>query len=191
MRWALSLSPPLLFFPICFFQALSARFAGGKPTTMNFCYLASWAVATTAMELYLGDKYFTEPQAIVAVLFNKFCWIRFLLDFFDDIAAHQIGGACFSWFHDTCRIWALSWRWARDVFIGLLLTVPIFVATLVPGFGRLHGFVLFHTRLAKDQSNNDKSCALVTSKGLPLKNGTDGNEVQEFFQSFAPQLFST
>jgi hypothetical protein len=116
---------------------------------MCYSYFASWAVATTAIELYLGDKYFTDSRVIVAVLFNKFCWVRFLLDFFDDVAAHQIGGACFSWLHDACRIWVLSWRWARDVFIGLFLTVSIFAITMIPCFGSLHGACLFHTRLAK------------------------------------------
>jgi hypothetical protein len=190
LRWLLMVLPPFSFVLLLFLYAAVARLLGCKPQKANFCIFAALAVGMTAAEIFL-----MPPQSKkLGVVFYKYCWIRFLLEAFDGIAAHECGGCALRWLHDACRLWALSWRWARDMIMGLALTTFIYMMAVIPGFHKLQGYCLFHTKAAKEsapalQRKGTRDGGVMDSSAYSLNPDQEENEaLLNFFRNHAPQL---
>jgi hypothetical protein len=181
----LALAPPMCFTALCLIYGFCSCFFAGKSQGTRYAFLASVAVASTAVEVYLVDPSFR----CYGMLLHKFCWIRFLLEFCDGIAAHSRGGWALRWLHESCRHWALSWRWARDFLIGVCLTAFLYVLACFPGFSVCQNFCLFHANAAKDSSTKETTLDSEAHQPLTLAGHEDNNEVLlEFLRSNAPQL---
>merc|ERR1740130_1913829 len=110
--------PPLSFTVYCFF--LASLQSIGLPT-FPYSFMAFLAVAFSIIETALNLPNTFPVHA--SVLFHKYIAIRFMLEAADGIAAHRPGGCLMAIVHNACRLWALSWRWLRDYFLGLFLTL--------------------------------------------------------------------
>merc|ERR1712232_233088 len=100
----------------------------------------------------------------------------------DGVAAHQFGGCCFALVHTACRIWSLSWRWMRDGILGLLISIPCYIISIIPGSQYAHTYFLFRTRPQKAEAQD------YLATGPILGEGESDDQMRSFFKKFAPQV---
>lgn len=152
-RGLLPLLPPVSFAVLCLAIQLcdstcSTIFRIKGPPKCN-CYLLMGilAMASLAAELVLMER----RARFNSVIFHKYMCIRFLLEACDGISAHRPCGCCLAVLQNACRMWALSWRFLRDLFLGLCMWLLCLVFIAVPCFGRCHQVFLFRA-LPKEEA---------------------------------------
>eukprot|EP00927_Polykrikos_kofoidii_P034856 TRINITY_DN2947_c0_g5_i1.p1 TRINITY_DN2947_c0_g5~~TRINITY_DN2947_c0_g5_i1.p1 ORF type:complete len:1590 (-),score=233.54 TRINITY_DN2947_c0_g5_i1:233-5002(-) len=127
------------------------------------------------------------------ILLHKYMMGRWLMQIADGCRAHEVGGANLAFLQTACEMWNLSWRFARDLFIGLVLSVFCIVLAIIPGISTLHTVFLFRTLRPKKESYRPVSRGwmqpLVIDEPRSSGQGVDGNSVvRDFFDTFAPEV---
>mmetsp|Transcript_42720 Transcript_42720/g.132350 ORF Transcript_42720/g.132350 Transcript_42720/m.132350 type:complete len:119 (-) Transcript_42720:44-400(-) len=110
-----------------------------------------------------------------------------MLEAADGIAAHAVGGRLLAPLHTACRLWALSWRFLRDMALGSLLTVWCVASAALPGVARLHALFLFRTTPRKGEAQEAEATEGAEA-GEQLGEGGTDELLQNFFHTFAPQV---
>jgi len=150
-RSLLALLPPLAHMIICALAALLGRCATAPLAPIPpHVLLAALAVAGTCFEMSAIQWW---SSTAVCVLFHKYMAVRFLLEVADFIVAHRLGGCALGACHDACRLWTCSWRFLRDLFLGLVLSSACMVMALMPGLAEVHALFLFRALPQKEQAS--------------------------------------
>jgi len=181
-----SLLPPMFHMVPCLLLAPCQGRGGKGFTTPSHIWLVALMVPLTCVELGLLHWY---RSSALAVVFHKYVALRFFLEAADGVAAHRPGGCCLGYLHKACRLWTLSWRFPRDMCLGLLLSVMNIILSSVPYLGRLHSVFLFHTR-PQDEERNDIANAKdeQDSRSDSSKFGEGGSEahIRRLLRKHAP-----
>eukprot|EP00929_Paragymnodinium_shiwhaense_P061983 TRINITY_DN30951_c0_g1_i1.p1 TRINITY_DN30951_c0_g1~~TRINITY_DN30951_c0_g1_i1.p1 ORF type:complete len:1604 (-),score=362.26 TRINITY_DN30951_c0_g1_i1:181-4992(-) len=190
-----ALLPPVTHMIVCFMFALTGPV--GLLQDMRFpATMSLIAVGTTCVELSMLPHDYT----LWCVLFHKYMMVRCLMRSFDVVAAHKPGGWFFGPLHEACKQWAFSWRFLRDVFVGIVLSCPCLLFSAIPGCGQLHVFFLYRAWPKKEQKARTRADSFGQAAGVAdqlLGNlDTQGTMTEEeagrllknFFGTFAPQV---
>jgi len=103
-----------------------------------------------------AESVYTPEARDPCVMFHKYVGVRFFLEVADGILAHRPGGCMLSVLHDACNLWALSWRFLRDLLLGLLLTSCCMAMGFLPFASRLHTYFLFRTLPRQDDVHEEQ-----------------------------------
>jgi len=147
----LAWSPPLAFPALCLllgllqstglFEYLQAKCL----CECNYYMLTSiLAVGLTSFESYALYQHPTATRHL-CIWFNKYMWLRFGLEAADGFCAHRPCGCVLGAWHNSCRIFAFSWRFMRDLFLGVFLSTVCFLIACIPFISKLHTLFLFRT----------------------------------------------
>eukprot|EP00435_Cladocopium_sp_Y103_P051940 s515_g16.t1 len=142
---------------------LSIGFSCKASGRVPYILVATLAAVLTLLEIAVSAHLLTP-----AVIFHKYICLRWMLEAADGIAAHPAVKALLPFVHDACRLWAFSWRFLRDMALGVPLALLFCAMTCIPCLNDLHTLFLFHTRRPKeeglvveDADENESSTRLV------------------------------
>lgn len=168
--------PCLSHLVVCLF--LSIGFSCKASGRVPYILIATLAVVLTLLEIAVSAHLLTP-----AVIFHKYILLRWMLETADGLAANPSVKAFLPFVHDACRLWAFSWRFLRDMALGVPLALLFCAMTCIPCLNSLHTLFLFHTRRPKeeglvveDADENGSSTHLV-----------DPDPIRNFFRTFAPE----
>jgi len=144
-----NLGPPISFFAPCLFLGLVQAFSFFKQSRGFYLLMSALALLFTSAEMVFmvrdyGQLHCEESKCVARLVLHKYLCLRYLLDLADTIAVFKPGGRFLSPVHNMCRLWALSWRFSRDLLLGIVLTLPLLFASM-PCLCSIHSYFLFHT----------------------------------------------
>jgi len=177
MRWThwLIVLPPVGYLLLCIAGVFIQRICccGGNCSFLTYPFLAALAIGVTFMELSAMEFW---PGTWRLALFHKYICARWMLELADGVAVRQPCGWISSVVHDACRIWALSWRFSRDLALGLLVSGFCITFTVLPGTSVLHEFFLFRAHLRREPTTRKKEeRARADSSGSSSASDEDGS----------------
>jgi len=186
------LMPPLWHAGLCLVLGMACSLGVEVPPDNSYALLAVVALLVTAAEgCFIEWGRIFEDNTMPVLLFHKYICTRFLLEVADNIAVHQPGGRMASFMHASCRLWALSLRWLRDLLVGLLLASLLLVLSMLPGLGRLHACFLFRTCRCAEASELERLPSFAQSDSSAMLSGQAETQLLGFIQGFSPQVSSS
>jgi len=171
IRSMLVFLPPLAHFVLCLMLSPFELCCGMK---LPYPFMAAFAIALTCFELYFMQW---QVASLAVIAFHKYMCVRFMLEAADDTVVHSLGGCLLRPLHRALSSWALSFRFVRDTFVGIVLAVCCVALAAIPGLADVHLWFLFRTKLGGKKKENNDVCP-----------PEDDSMLLDFFREFAPQL---
>jgi len=187
LQYLLKLLPPFWHLVPCLVLSLVTLRSPDNLPANSMALLAGVAVAVTIAEVSAMEwerEYLDYKD--VCVLFHKYISLRFLLEAADCAAIVRGRGCAASAFRTTCRLWALSLRFVRDVLLGITLLAFCLLLAALPGASRLHGLFLYRTVRRGEARERLLSDEALESASFDAQ-GASNAQLLDFLESRAPQ----